>query len=131
MNGLETKYAQPLTEEQSQIMMQLMLLDEDPEGMREEIIEKDIVAAIVSKRIEALDLQVKLSTKALMYITLLCAGNPGRAVVTLIDILDAGYKEVTMKDLVSMYPMGHYNEERLGVVIDEHKQRVHKWSHIY
>ena len=131
MNGLENKYAQPLTGDQSQLMMQLMLLDEEPEGMREEIVGKDIAAAVLSKRIEAFDLPVKLSAKALMYVVILCAGNPGRAVVTLIDILDAELNEVTMDDLVRIYPWGHYNEERLGVVIDEHKQRVHKWSHIY
>lgn len=131
MNGLAPEYSQPLDNEQSEAMLQLMFLDEEPEGMRAEVIEQDVVCAIVCKRIDVLDLPVKVSTKGLVYLSLICKGNPGRSVVTLIDILDTEIEDVTMDDIVNLYPWGHYNEDRLGVVIDEHKQRVHKWSHIY
>jgi hypothetical protein len=98
-----------------------------------EIEEKDIpiAAKIIQKRIDALNLPIKFTQRALLAV--ICfVDSPGEAVILLVDALTKYEgKTVTLTDLIDLYPMGFYDENSVGKYIDILKARKIKWSEIY
>jgi len=98
-----------------------------------EAIENDFLVNVVRKRIEAGNLPIEYDMRGLAYLSILCEGNPGRAVITLIDLLNNGAVRITVDSLVAIYPNGHYSDDVLRERIDKLKTGTGegKWDYLY
>jgi len=114
---------------QAKLLLSLRFMDEHE--IPKKSLEEDFVCQVVMKRINACELPLNIDNRAIAYISVLSKGNPGRAVITLIDILERDIENVTLDTLVGLYPFGHYSEDALCRKIDEHQARKYKWSKIY
>jgi len=90
------------------------------------------LSEIVYKRVTAYSLPINFTLEAYLAISCL-AGNPGQAVVVLVDCLNSFEGElVTTTKLVDLYPYGFYNMDTFSNIVDNFmKTKTHKWSNIY
>lgn len=119
----------PMTEEQMQLWMNLYFIKDA--SVLDELIYNDFACKVIQKRIDVLKLPIVFDKKALAALSVLCDFNVGRMVVSLIDILDAEIKNVTLQSITELYPWGHYSQQALDAIVAEHKARKHKHSGIY
>lgn len=96
------------------------------------------VPAVIGKRLSVLGLDgIAFAESGIAGLNAIADGNPGRAIVVLIDLLtkysEPGKKKlITSVDLADIYPFGHYSDEVLRDYIDNYiKPRKVKWSEIY
>lgn len=123
-----------LTETQAQLLVGILMAPTEiviPDN------EKLPIMQIVQKRITGYNLPIKFTDAALLYIAILSDGNPGKAMVILIDSLqrygnDKDVVEVTTSDLCELYPWGFYTYDSFVDYIDNYlKNRKVKYSEIY
>jgi len=118
-----------LTEDQSKMLMTLLMADKD---MPDDMIAEDFLCNVVKKRIEACKLPIEYDNIGLAYLSILCEGNPGRAVISLIDLLNKEVPKITVQSMVDVYPDGHYSNEALEERIDTLKEKKDgKWDYLY
>lgn len=125
---------EPLEKEYSGVLTTLLLQvnitkSDDMPGDKE----LPFTSKVVKKRIEVMKLPIEFTDAALLSIDIFTQGNPGRAVVFLIDALTKFENGiVSLNDVCEkLYPMGFYTEEALEEYIDGCKDRKYKWSEIY
>ena len=126
--GNAMKMWKQLTKEQSEILMGLMMAESQ---IPEEKIADDFLCNVIKKRITACKLPIEYETNGLVYLSVLCEGNPGRAVLTLIELLNRKEPKITIHALVDAYPDGHYTTEALEKRIDEVRERKSEWDYLY
>lgn len=137
-NGFQRGDDNPLDEEDAGLLLHLLIVGNIDWGC---LIDSHIVQ-IIQRRIDVCKLPVVIDPKAMAYILILSDGIPGYAIVILIDLLELiDYRKKTLpegeaikialEDLVSIYPMGFYNDKSLERIIEEHKSGKHTWSWIY
>lgn len=144
MLPLKPDQSQPLSQDQSLILMQLMMLEEQKpevipgllEGLKDEFLYK-----VYQKRVEVLKLPIKITNTALYALLCLC-DRVGHVPVFMIDCLEfqkarspeiEKAPEITLQDVMSeMYPWGFYNEIAFIDRIDnEIKQCKGEFDFIY
>ena len=88
---------------------------------------------VIDKRVEELDLPIKFTDAALLAAEVFAEGNPGKAVVFLIDSLNKFEGKTVGLDEIceSLYPFGFYTDASLDEYIDGCKDRKYRWSEIY
>lgn len=133
----------PLNQEDAIFLLRLVTC----KSLGWDFLEDDPMVQIIQRRIEVCKLPISIDSKAMAYILVLADGVPGKAIVILIDLLDMmdhrheqeenplpleqRKDEIKIEDVVSLYPMGFYNEKHLEKVISRHKNKKHTWSWIY
>ena len=117
-----------LTREQSKVLMNLMMVESQ---IPEEKIADDFLCNVIKKRITARKLPIEYETNGLAYLSVLCEGNPGRAVLTLIELLNRKEPKITIEALVNAYPYGHYTTLALEKRIDEVREQKGEWDYLY
>lgn len=117
----------PLNEQQSRILLTLIMAEHNPEeknldGLISEDLKASFFYQVYQRRIEGMKLPLKLSSTALIF--LLClADRVGHIPCFMVDCLelqrDLGKDHLTLTDVVEkLYPYGFYNEEAFGNRID-------------
>ena len=106
----------PLTEEQMKILMVLLIAPENEiQVLYDDILKAgDFISNVVKKRAEAFKLPFDPS--AIMMISMMTKGNPGRAVLAMIDSLEEWDKQGKQNTITAgfisqhVYPWGYYTE---------------------
>jgi len=98
-------------------------------------ISENFIYKVIEKRIKFFELSDKISEDVIPYIVLFSGGNPGKAVVILIDILnlseDSGRK-ITKADVgIKLYPDGCYTDDTFYNLVDLCKDKKVRYSEIY
>jgi len=120
----------PMTKEQTNSFITIML-GEPRTNLPEE--ELPFTLKMLNKRLEVMDLPIKITERAKWLLFILTEQNPGKMNVALIDCLTE-YSEgkVDYDEVVVVYKMGFYTDES---VIDYGeiyiKPRLCRWSQIY
>jgi hypothetical protein len=135
------QFTTPMSQRASELFFMACMLDaqEMPEKIPVKRIEEDFsfIMKVVLKRVEVLKLPISFTLGGLAALEALSGGNPGRAMVILMDCLTLHSIEdvdglVTSADLAEMYPFGFYNEDTFCDYIDnEVKTGKALWSQIY
>lgn len=124
----------PLTEEESRFIVTVCLIDKsDPIALIEmynEFRETTFITKILEKRIEAFKLP-KFEMSAILALTVLSTGNPGRAVLSLIETMEAYDKffpeEINIDFIcTNVYPFGIYTDEGFEQVWETRKENFDK-----
>ena len=123
----------PLSQNNTRVLLYTIMTEhlkrEDPV----QIFELSPLSTIIRKRIEAFNLPISFRDTGLLALEAIANGNPGRAIVCLIDCLHKFEgEEVTASKMCDLYPYGHYNEETFEDYVDNYlKTRKIKYSEIY
>lgn len=133
----------PLDREKFGELANLLMLEKRniPDEELMEAISPDFAYQLVTKRIEALELNIKITPLASLTLGLF-ADRPGFLIFMIIDILSkldaeeekfGTRKEITVERLcLNFYPNGFYHSEQLSKYIEsEVKTKKHKYSYIY
>lgn len=134
--------ARPLRPEAMQTLIMLAMVSENfkrhPNPEREKKITDELeenltgVSLIIRKRMEVLELPIQFDIFALTAVVIFADGNPGRAMMVLIDALNKYEGQtVSIEDLCQLYPDGIYDEESFGKKLAKIRAREEKWSEIY
>ena len=130
--GFVPQYKPMTIEEMEQFIRVNMFPSEKlPEGMD---IHKLFPVQIILKRIEAMELPVSFTEKALLLAVIMTGGNPGAMMTVLIDGLTMFEDQEIDSDMIAMkmYPWGFYTQESIIQYIETYvKTRKVKWSNIY
>jgi hypothetical protein len=125
------KYA-PLSRQDAETLLQLGMLERQGYVVPDEDLENFLLAQIVKRRIDVMNLPVKYTNLGLAAIGCF-AHNPGQAVALLVDFLTK-YENgtITVENLCELYPFGFYNEDSFTDYVDNKlKTRSVKWAEIY
>ena len=115
--------------------MFLNLIIGDAENFHK-ILSKDPIYNIILKRIEVYNLEEYIHKDCVLFIYLFAGGNPGKAVLMLIDILNLSKslnRQIQSNDIgVELYPTGFYDDISVECIIDNLlKPRKVYFSEIY
>jgi len=120
----------PMTKEQTNSFITIML-GEPRTNLPEE--ELPFTLKMLNKRLEVMDLPIKITERAKWLLFILTEQNPGKMNVALIDCLTE-YSEgkVDYDEVVDLYPMGFYTDESVIDYVENYiKPRLCRWSQIY
>jgi hypothetical protein len=120
-----------MTESQTSVVLSLMLAESEnkesfDKGYREQVKDVDFICQIIEKRIKAFKLPT-FEPSAVMMLSMFAQGNPGRAVISIIDTLDTwkrlgGIHKISGEFVAThVYPMGIYSQEEFETVWDAKK----------
>lgn len=121
----------PLTDEQTKMVLSILLaLKSDRQNVCKEIAEvftDDFIAKVICKRINVLNLP-KLTPDAILFISLLAEGNPGKSVLMLIETLEKA-EELKISDIniefimTDVYPWGFYQDDIFAQEFDQRREK--------
>jgi hypothetical protein len=113
----------------------IYLIMNDINGELKEDLESSFIYQIIEKRIDVYGLSDKISQEVIPFISLFSDGNPGKAIVILIDILNLSetlQRQIVKSDIgLEIYQDGCYTEETFEQLIDLCKNREVRFSNIY
>jgi len=123
---------QELSQEDAAFLLQALAIERTGQDLPPEDVEASLLASIVKKRIDVLQLPVKYTTLGLLSIGCF-AKNPGKAIVVLIDFLEKFENEtITAEKLCTLYPWGFYNERSFTDYVDNFiRAGKARWAKIY
>jgi hypothetical protein len=139
---MQPNKAQALTMEQSKLLMNLIV---QADGLDANPMPKGLAdcfpAQIITKRLQALELPIKITNSAILGLVLVMADSPGAIVVSLIDCLEFAYpvvsestevKTISLKEVCEIYPFGFYTKDCLAQRIEGIKNNPNEsWNFIY
>ena len=121
---------QAMTDQQTETLLSIALMEcNDPEQFSEiskKIFADDFVCKVIKKRIEAYKLDY-FSDSSIIFISLLCSGNPGKSVLAMIDALEAlqktDQKQITLDFMCQeVYPLGFYTPEAFRTEFERRRE---------
>ena len=122
----------PLKDEQVELMMKVHLSELENKARFDEFyqnyfLKADFLAQVLEKRIKVFKLP-RFEPSAIIFISLLVDGNPGRAVLALIETLEKA-EELSGGGLIdsafianSVYPWGFYTDEEFEKEFERRKE---------
>lgn len=121
----------PLNKDDAELLVRCILAEKQKLDIKEDLSD-NVLAHIVKKRIEVLNLPIKFTNIAYLAVNCFCK-NPGHVVALLIDALTKYEgKEVTVEMLCDLYPKGFYTQSEFEDYVDTKlKPKTVKWSEIY
>jgi hypothetical protein len=112
--------AVPMSNQMSEIFMQMMFVEQDPTPKKIPEIEAQFLYQVIDKRAEYIGLELTNPAKIfLMFQT----KSPGTAVMYLYA-LRTRYKSVSMGTIANMFPMGFPSEDSIEKMWDKQKGHV-------
>jgi len=122
----------PMTDDEAQTFLAILLINKkDPQAFAlvyPEMRENSFILSVLEKRIEAFQLPL-FEKSALLALELFAQGNPGRAVLSLIDTMEAYQKYLPEKIDISfistfVYPDGPYSQAGFETVWEDRKNGI-------